>query len=427
MQMDKKLAYAGIVLALSLAMVLAFQKNMYGDGEYGLLLGSGMSLATASMIGIGLVIALPLLIYLVSVYALKSDEFNALLAALAFSLCGANANALFSLAPLVATFLGKSYGIADAAKLAGATLPLGAIALLGYKKDAKVAALAGLGIIILPFAPGVSVVLLAIAAAKGIEMMEKDKHGDRALVFAVFVFAFQQAYAGDLTAGLVTSLFIAAIAFVAISLHNVKSEEVYALVMVFLAFSALAMLFGIDNAGKNTLSAGEIAFYSSAKDLESVGVLDYPNAFQYYSGKKPELVDGAVLLKKNATLPGEILLSKRSLLQAYGTKPIFFIYAGSGTDANGGDVAVFANQYYALYARVNQGALLVEDWQLLNQKTGEGALIPFTKIKQIYGAKFNSTDAMLVNTQEIENSVLRSLLFSSNVSFQENGTIVKVR
>lgn len=424
---DRNILYAAVLLALSLSMVWAFQKNYFSDSDYALLLKGKISIESAEMVGILLAVLLPLGAYAIAAYLLKFDEFYSFVAAILFALCGVNANGLFALSPLLATIFGKSYAIADAMKLIGLVLPLGAVALATYRKEMVPAALAAIGLIILPFAPTLSAFLLAIAGAKGISIIEDENYGGKALVFVVFVFVFQQAYVEDIVAALVTSLFIAAVAYVAISLHNVKREDVYAFAYFLMAFGALSMLFGFNQAEANALWQNEISVFASAKGAGTFGVFDYPHAFQYYSGKETVVLNSSSLLEKNATLPDFVVLSKRALKKVYAERPIFFSYAESIKNSENNEIAVFVNERYMLEMKVRNDELVVDDALLLNLGTREGVLVPFTKIKKLTQSNYKDRETVMVNVQEIEESVLKSILFAPGASLDKNATIVEVR
>jgi hypothetical protein len=422
---DRRAAYAILVLFFGIAAVVAFQGSTLADADYAVLLKGGISLETMKLYADALIIGLPLAVYLLAAYGLKADEFHALAAALLLATGGVSAASFFSVPPLVALFFGQQYGLLQALKIAGAVLPLGLVAIAGYRKDAVAAALAVLGAIALPFAPGISVVLLALAAAKGIWLMESEGYGDKALVLAVMVFAFQGFYQGDFTAAAVASVLVAAISYVAVSLHNVKKDEVAALVMLFLAFGIVVMVYSISAANESALSAQEIAAYRAGGSLAGpFSVLDYQNAFQYYSGKEASLLNASAIAKKGSNLTGMAVFSTRSLDAAYGARPVAFAYAGQYRDESNRVYAVFANSRYAIYMRVQGSALAVDDAQIYDIGTGENGVIPYTKIKQFGEGNFTSPNVRMINAQEIDGSALYSALFRAQPAYVQNGTMV---
>ncbi|VVB98184.1 Uncharacterised protein [uncultured archaeon] len=419
----RKAAYALVVLFFAAAAVIAFQKSTLGDGDYSILIKSGISLESMKMYADALVIAIPLAVYLLAVYALKADEFHALVAALLLAAGGVSAASFFSVPPMLAVFFGKQYDLLQALKIAGAVLPLGLVAIAGYRKDAAAAALALLGAVALPFAPGISAILLALAASKGIRLLENEPYGDKALVLAVLVFAFQGIYQGDLTAALVASVLVAVISYVAVSLHNVKKEEVSALVLLFFAFSTVVMAYSINAAGATALQNSEIAAFRAAGNLTGqFAVLDYPNAFQYYSGKSASLLNATAIAKKGSNITGMVVLSGRSLDEAYAARPIVFSYAGSYVDNSNRAYAVFANSRYALYMRLLGGDLSVDDAQIYDTANGESSVIPFTKLRQFGQGNFTNASTRMINAQEIDGSALYSAMFRSTAVYAQNGT-----
>ncbi|MDD5337033.1 MAG: hypothetical protein PHS02_00960 [Candidatus ainarchaeum sp.] len=428
MAFDRKLLYAALVAVVSIALIAAFYKPAFADADYGALLGSSIPMETMGTINLLLLALLPLAIYLICVYALKDEEFHSMLAALLFAFSGASTSALFSISPVAGILLDQSTDLGAAIKLGGALLPIGLVALLGYKKEPIPALLAALGVLLIPFAPGFSAVLLALAAASGMRILEHEPYGDKALVLAVLIFSFQGFYSKDALAAVVSALFVAALFYVAISLHNVKPRDVYALVLLFLAFEALTSVYLLNQARAQSLSQDEIALFSSLRGAQgSYGVLDYPKAFQYFSGKQSVLLNSSQLLKKNASLPGYVVYTKRAFTKAYSSQPILFSFYAVGTDNSGGQVALFANSRYALYMRLSQSEIAPEDAQLLNLQTGEGSIIPFTKIKQLSRLPYNDSSNLMVDVQDIGDTTLYGLLFNSGASFEKNATVIRVQ
>lgn len=422
--MDRKIAYAIALLVFAGSMAAALRQQYFTDADYGLLLKAGLSVENAGLVGAALLALLPLAAYLVSVYLLKADEFHALVAGVLFALSGALSAGIFALPPFLALFLGRNYGVFEAAKILGAVLPLGVLALAEYEKDRVNAALAALGIAALPFAPPVAALLLALAAAKGVWVLENAVYADRALVLAVFVFVFQQLLGGEILAALVPAVFLAAIAYIASALHNMKKDEAYALVFLFAAFGTLSLLFSVSQAGAGALTQDEISAFASAKGGGSFGVFDYQNAFRYYSGMEAELLNSSALLKRNGTLPATVVFSERAAMAAYADKPIFFAYAGSFTDSSGNTIVQFENGGFALRMFAGSNGLAVQDAALFNVNTREGVTVPFTKVKHI-GPSSSYREGLMVNAQEIDGTLLYSLLFDSGADFSRSATLIR--
>ncbi len=427
MNIDKKKIYALIVAFFSIATALVFQKESFADANYGTLTGAALSLESAKMINSALFVLLPLAVYLIATYLLKADKFHSFAAALLFAASGANYEALFSLHPAISVLFGKQYGIFDALKAVGAVAPLGAVALLEYRKDIVTAALAGIGLAAIPFAPGVSAFFLALAAGRGIGILE-GAHAEKVIVFAVALFAFQTAYSGDAAYAAAAAALIGILAYIVLSLHRPEKEEVYSLLLLFLAAGVLAMLYSLNAADARIVPASEIQAFAAAKEISgTIGVFANPGAVAYYSGKNAVLLNASALLKKDVELPESVLFSSGSLDSAYGGKPLFFSYRTT-LKYREGDVAVFTNSRYALYMGIGaDGELVVDDALLEDMQTSERSEIAFTKIKRLFSGSFLESTNRMVNMQELGESGLYSILFGSETVFEGNGTkIVKV-
>lgn len=423
MELDKKIICGAAIAFLSFSIVFAFQAKTLTDGGYGMLLKSNIALENAKAANAGLFIILPIAVYVISVYLLKADEFHSFAAALLFAVCGANVEALFSISPALAALLGKKYELLQAIRMAGAVLPIGVIALLGYKKELLPAMLATAGLLSLPFVPGISAILLALAAAKAIGILESAAYADKALVLVILIFAFQAAYSESIVPALAAAIFMGIIAYVVFSVHNPKSQDVHAVLLLFVAFGVLSALYSINSVSAQLPSQGEVAAFKEARSSTngSFGVLEHQNAFAYYYGNNATLLEPDSLLKKETVQVDYVLISPVALDRAYSEKPFFFAYAGIAKD-NSGQSAVFTNRRYALYMRLSEGELAVEDAVLYDSDTGEVARIPFTKIKQLSTVRFDEPENRMVNVQDMGGTALYGIIFSRGIIFEQNGT-----
>ncbi len=428
MDIDKRIIYAGIILFLAASAFAVFSGEYLSDSDYALLSRSGMPMGTVQLLNAALFILLPLAAYAMALILLKSDAFHAFCASALFAFSPANAAALHSIHPFAAAALGQGYGIFEAIGIAATSLPLGLLAALEYKHSPVSAILAALGALALPFAPGPAAFVLAIAAANGFRSLENPHYGDKALVFLAFAFAFQASYSGDLAAAFVAGALLAAIAYVASALHSMKSGEIAAAALLLISFNTLSALHGVSIASSSALGAGDIAAFEAAKSISGTfGVLDYPNAFQYYSGKGAVLLNASALLKKGEVGVDYAVFSLRSLDSAYSSKPVIFRYAGTANDGQR-SYAVFAsgipNANYILYMALSGAELAIDDAQLYGTGTREGAIIPYTKMRMLGNGTFSDPSTRMINIQAIEDSVLQSLLFSSGRVFERNGSII---
>lgn len=422
MEIDGKILYAGALALFAIAMAFVLSTQYLADADYGMLLKSGTDAGTAKTLSLLLFVLLPLAVYLIAAYALKADAFHSFVAALLFAVAGLNVESLYSLAPLIGMAMGKQYELAAIVKSAGLLAALGALSLIRYEKEKITAALAVVGIVLMAFAPGLGLILVAIAAAKGISLLEDEKQKNNAIAVAVAGFCFQGFYSGDAGIALAVALFAALVAYIVAALHAVKSEEIAAVLLIFVAAGILGGMSTAKSGIAKSLGADELGAYAAAKNVQgSFGVLDYPNAFEYYAGKKAVLLNASDMLRKGKPDAEFVLFSTRSLDAALGDMPLEFAYAESYKSGNT-ETAVFLNRKYALYMGVSNGDLAVQNGVFQNLDNAEQGAIPFTKLKKLFNLSYSDPQNRIIDIVDLEESRIYEVLFPSTVAFDRNGT-----
>lgn len=440
-----KIAYFFVILALSVSAIFIFQAKTLQDNDYGFLLKSSLTVETAKTINAMLFVLLPLMIYTFLVYALKKNAFHSFGAAALFCVAGLNIESFFSFSPLLGFALGKNYEILDIIKGTNLILPFAIVALLssllriGKNSSTDIISpiLVGFGLILLAFAPGISLVLLAFSAAKGIEALENMRQKEIYFVIVVFIFIFQLSYSGDIVAAFAISVLIGIIAHILVSIHSLNTSDISAFIFFLFIFGIIGATNSIYQAQMLVPMESELQLWKGyVHEMQGIevgqfGVFDYPNAFAYYSGKNPIVLNGTALLKKDVVLSNitHVVISTRALDKIYSEKPIFFFYLrtiNASADTNS-ETVIFRNNRYALQIHSRANEFLIEDGQIYDLKTGESTSVLFTKLKSLYNITYKNDSNRMVNIQGIEGSALHSLLFNSKVIYRENGAmIVKV-
>ena len=428
MEFDKRLAYAAIVALFAISIVYAFSGDYFQDSDYGLLNASGMGAEMAKSASLALFILLPFAIYIAGAYAFKADPLYSATAAIIFTLAGLNTESLYSLAPVLGTAIGKSYALETAVKSAAILAALGFPAFINYKKEKVPAALFVAGLVILPFAPGIGIFLLAITAACGIGLIEGSKYREALVGIAAFAFVFQGMYSGNIAPALASGAFMAVLIYVIGTLHQMKTPEISGMLLIFIAFLCLMAVNSVPAINGKSITAQEISAYKFAgAQAGNVGIFDYPMAFEYYSGKKANVINSSEFVRKGQASGGLVLFSARSLDSAYGERAIVFYYAGTSNTSTS-DVEVFINKKYAIYMSSANGGLALENAVLTDFQTGEMAEIPFTRIRMLFNSTYKDNYNRMVNTQEILESPLQKALFGSELVYENNGTrLVRVQ
>lgn len=432
MKLNNKIIYGAIIVFLALSIIIAFKTETVPDEDYALLLKSGMNLENAKIFSMLIFIAFPILIYFISVYLLGINEFYSFGAVLIFIFATINIQTVFSFSPVLAFLLGKEYEIIDSFKMSGVLLPLSVLGLLLWfgqlrrggeppkLADIITGVLAILGLIALFFAPGIGIVLIVFSAAKGIGLFENMEWKNKAIIIVFALFAFQERYAGDGVTALAGAIFIAIIAYIFVSIHSINNKEACALVLFFIVYEIFMAINTVGTA--ETVQSNEITVFMAAKKINgSFGVFANENAFIYYAGKNASVLKPSALLKTNATIPDFMVVSNTVLDKVYAQNPIFFAYKSIWKDENQ-EIAIFLNSRYVLYMDVKGEEIMIKDAELIDKQTGERRSVMFTKIKKLLNSSFRNADNRMICMDGIEESTLYSLLFHSNLIFEQNGT-----
>jgi hypothetical protein len=413
--------YIVALACLCAGFAFAFHSNGFSDSDYGYLVSSGMSLDSVSQAGLALFIIMPFIAFAILHFLLKFDATDSFLAGAALASAGAWQN-LSAISPYISPVLGKQFPLTDALIMAIPLLPLAAAALLHGATGNKFRILCAVGAILLPFAPGPALFLLALCVPSGLEAMRSEKGIQAEVALAVF-----GACVGY-SSGIEKALAIAAVCFACAYAARVIrgfGREVTASAMAFMVFASLLIgAQGALSAHAGALTQGEAALFSSLKGAQGAyGVLDYPNAFRYYSGITPQNVTAKQLLSERPQgMPDTIVYSYRSFSQALSARPIMFAYAGMA-DSQNRTYAYFSAQKYGLYMRYSGNEPLPEDG-IIQGADGSTARVLFTKMKPLYSAPLNST--LLINTDGIEKYALYRLFFQSGADFSNGSVAVRL-
>lgn len=431
MELTKKSIYLSTFILFLITASFVLQKQAWPDSDYALLLKTGINLEDMNRLNILFFFFIPAIIYLVSVYILKADKFYSFIAAILFATSGISVHSFFSIAPMISELLGEPYDVFYVLKLSGVLLPLGVIAIAEYKKKVLVGIIGLFALVSLPFFPACSLVLFSILSSQGLGLLENEQYKNKALMFIIFTFVFIQLYRTDLVEAFSVAVFCAIVLYIALSIHKLKTNDILVIILIFFIFNIPAIITLLSNSEKNTLYPSEIEGFKKAGELTgAIFLFDYPHAFEYYCGKKANLMNASLLLKKTGNFSGYLLFSGRALDNAYQNQPLVFKYNKisdiSQTDRTNKKIVTFVNNKYWLNMFILNDELIAEDAYIGSYEKRTGALIPFTKIKQLFKGLFNDTNNRMINTNEIRESILFSILFEKESIYDNNGTRIVV-
>lgn len=134
-----------------------------------------------------------------------------------------------------------------------------------------------------------------------------------------------------------------------------------------------------------------------------VGIFAYPNAFEYYAGRK-----GRVLDPLGGEWAEHVIFTYDTLDAAAGKSPNLFYYLATSTTEDNLQYAVYRNDIYGLVAKVEGGRVDRADAGLedINRQL-RIKVVPFTKIRMLdENLSYADEKNRVINVQGIEGSVL---------------------
>ncbi len=402
---NKKILFFAFLAVLSISFyyaiqTISFSKLAYSDKDYEVLLNNHLDITTMVYLGALLFFLIPWISYLILVYILKEDENKVIFYSLIVLFTPALIKGVYSLTPL----FNFNFSF-DNILLLGGVLAFPLLSLLFYKKDKIYAFLSLFGLIIAPFNSVISLLFISIGGFSAV------KHIKQEFYVLLFLFSFFITYSLGIQAAIALGVFFVILFYLGSSILGEKiNKAVFLTMFIFLFFNSI---YTINSAPK--LLSSEIEAYSFVRYHNiTVGVFDYPHAFEYYTGLKPILLNKS-FFNENPNI--NVLFSTRVLDNLLNDSPNYFVLYGVSNDK-----AYFANSRFTLIAKYNGDNLAIAPAMEYDTKTQSSYTIPFIYLK---GTKENifDNDYRLIVTKNIPPG-LYSLLFNKSKLFYKNGTWV---
>ncbi len=334
-----------------------------------------------------------------------------------------------SLVPLVIAaylaynFLDPSFSLAKI-KDVGIILPLSSIAIVLIIKDKIDASvmLFIIGLFASAFLPSFSIVALSFSAILSVKSFFKF---DDMLFWAVFVlflvfYIFFNPAKENYTYAIGASLALSLIVYFLLPLFNL-SKSISAFIVFLVALSFTNSMFLLEQKDLKVLSSEELEVFNSALKLQGTfGVLDYEYSFEYYSGKKPKILNTEDLLETKNLEVDYVLLDSKALNKMLESRPIVFSLS-SVSLSNGNYIADFKNENYLIRLFLSKDSELITDGVLFDlTRGGQGRTVSFPKLKPFNKIKLLDGN-VLINTENILDTNLYNLLFVKTTISEARG------
>ncbi len=302
-------------------------------------------------------------------------------------------------------------------RLLGATLPLGAVALAGFRvKDLRDEAYSFLLSLALAFSPAV-VFPMALLSANGFQAFVKESvRNTRSMWISIFFFsALMLSWPNIGVAVAFGALALIVVAVYNYSIKNFLYPTAAAIVLASALFStAVAYEQKPVFITLQVPSEYEIDLFQRCPDCS---ITAFPNAFKYTTGKEASIInpfeDG---------WKGKIILSGKSLDSA--SKNAYYVLSYIGKESSqSGWTYVFGNENYIFAFGYSQGQ--IGDGVMYTKK---GAFeVPFTKtFVLLENESIESAGNRIIVVRGIENSVLYNALVRGKIEYENNGGKVVV-
>jgi len=323
---------------------------------------------------------------------------------------------ILSLIP-IALALPKSTAEYDI-RLLGATLPLGAITLAGFRvKDLRDEAYALLLSLALSFSPAV-VFPMAFLSANGFEAFIKESVRNTRSMWISLLF-FSGLMLSWPNVGVAIAFGILGIIIIAVYNYSIKNFLYPIASAVLLASALFSTAVAYEQKPVfitlHVPSGYEIDLFQHCTDCS---IIAFPNAFKYITGK-----DATIVNPFENSWKGKVILSGKSLDIASNNTYYILSYIGKEPSRSGGWTYAFGNENYLLAFGYSDGR--IGDGVMYTKK---GAFeVPFTKIFLLNeNQSIEDRRNRVVVVRGIEDSILYNALVKGKVEYENEGGRVVV-
>ena len=312
----------------------------------------------------------------------------------------------------------------------GLILPLSALVFIKRKKEAVGSFV--IGAIVSAFSPVYGLALLAFAGNKALDQFSKNLNDKKFWFLGVFAIVLYLLIPSE-AEGVFQTIFAAAgvtgLFYLVLSLYKFDGSKFLYIALAFL----LALSFGnsfmeyhlnvVSIPSEDSIEAFKIL---SDKD-GNVGIMEFENTFKFYSGKEGVMLNAGELIESKNLGIDYIVLSSPGLYKKFENRSVVFAFGGGGDD-NGKLIGMFVNRNYVLYTELTEDLEPTGDGTIQDRKSGFTIDVPFTKLRKFNEElPLNDPNNLLINTQNIEESNLYTILTSEPL-YQDNGVkVVEVK
>jgi len=313
----------------------------------------------------------------------------------------------------------------------GLILPLSALVLIKKEKEAVGGFI--VGVIISVFSPVYGLAVLAFSGNRALDQFSKNLNDKKFWflgVFAIVLYLLIPSEAEGVFQTVLAAAGVTGLFYLVLSLYKFDGNRYLYIALAFL----LALSFGnsfveyhlniVSIPSEDSIEAFKIL---SGKGGE-VGIMEFSNAFRFYSGKEGMMLNAGELIENKSLGVDYIVLSSTGLYKKFENRSIVFSYGGGGLNDQGRLIGMFVNRNYVLYTELTGDLEPTGDGTIQDRKSGLTINVPFTKLRKFNEElPLNNPNNLLINTQNIDGSNLY-LILTSEPLYQENGVkVVEVK
>jgi hypothetical protein len=279
------------------------------------------------------------------------------------------------------------------------------------------------GLVFIYISPPLSIAVFAFTGAAALQNFFNDFQNKKMwlvflLAFCISIFGFELVQSNIILGAVVGAILYGVVYLYEFKVENLKT----AFITILLLSSVIIGLNSTYASGMRNPSNGHIELYNSLGE-QQVYVLAFPNAFEYYTGAKANMLTKENLLSNKSLSGMQVLASTDDLFTLFKADPTIFYFYGFSKGSNEQYVAVFFNPTYMLQVPSDPNLGFTDDAYILDSQTGKVISTVISPRLKLFNKKDTlSQDILLINTEEVRGTVLYDLLFDSQI-VSESGNV----
>lgn len=292
-----------------------------------------------------------------------------------------------------------------------------------------------IGIVSAFFSLPIAIISLSFSALKSTEYFFKNFDDKKVWLILTFFIGFYILFDPitlNITHNLSAALAISVIAYFLLSLFDLSHKKYVTFFMIFMFSLGFTNLYlAIQNSSLDIPNSEDVNSFKFVASLQgSTGILAYPHAFEYYTDKKPVMLDSKQLLSNKELDLEYIALSSDKLFDVLSSSSITFRLVSLERFNDGNYIAQFLSGDTLLRLQLSSDFEIMGDGVLIDLTTNsQGRTVSFPKLKLFnQNESIISANNVIINTENIIDSNVYNLLFRKQSIYSGVSTkLIKVK